>query len=64
MTQTDSARLTDAEIAAMLREVRADWPRLGRMQCGELADVATTATRGVIRLAEELLRVREETTHD
>jgi hypothetical protein len=46
-----SAMLTVSEIQAMLRAADADWPRLGRMQCGELADVAVTATRGVTRLA-------------
>lgn len=47
----DDGRLTGEQIMAMRREAEYDQPRLGRMSCGELADVATTATWAVLALA-------------
>jgi hypothetical protein len=38
-------RVTSDQVVEMLREAQENWPRLGRMQCGELADIATTTTR-------------------
>jgi hypothetical protein len=37
-------RVTSEQVEKMLLEAQENWPRLGRMQCGELADIATKTT--------------------